>query len=220
VALPALPLIDDFQRPDENPLSDGGNWAQWSAPLAPMQLVSHVAVPNNGTQTNISQWQTLFAADQVCAGIMAQVSAAGGFGGSFYLLACSDTIGSVAYQITLAVNSPAHTFQSLFLFRLSDHPWSFLCSMANMPASWQAGDGLAINVNGRTIEAWYQRTGAWTLIDTADDATLSGGAAALGAGRAAIGINTGNANSPPAGWSSIYAGPGGQLFRLPLLGAG
>lgn len=218
--LPALPLLDDFQRPDESPLSDGGNWQQWSAPLAPMQLVSHVAVPTNGTQTNLSQWQTTFAADQVSAGIMAQVSLAGGFGGDFYLLACSDNIGSAAYQLHLAVTSPAKTFQLAALNRLSDHPWVKICTLVGLPATWQAGDGLALNVNGRTIEFWYARSGVWTMIDSADDAALSGGAPALGAGKMGFGGNTGNANSPPLGWSSVYGGVGGFLGRLPLLGAG
>jgi len=53
------PLLDDFNRPDENPLSGGGNWAQTDlgAWPTPMQLVNNSAT--RGANTSASYWTQL-----------------------------------------------------------------------------------------------------------------------------------------------------------------
>lgn len=59
------PLLDDFDRPNENPLSGGGNWAQTDSGAwpTPMQLVNNSAT--RGANTSASYWtQASFAAGE------------------------------------------------------------------------------------------------------------------------------------------------------------
>lgn len=216
--LPALPLLDDFNRPNESPLSDGGNWTSWGA-LTQCDLSGHRAVMH-AVGVNTSRWVgSIFAADQVCGATIAAWNLGGGDGGEFDLQACSDAIGSAAYRLELDVASPSPTPNYLHLRRLDPvTPWLKVCTTVGIRSPVQAGDQIAINVSGRTIEAWYSFAGAWVLIDSADDSVLSGGAPALGAGYAAIGFNLGGTTGPA--YSAAYGGVGGQLYRLPVLGAG
>jgi len=69
VSAPTTPILDDFNRADENPLSGGGNWAQVGAPCAvlggggPLALVSNEAT-RIGFIGCHSYWTTSFNADQ------------------------------------------------------------------------------------------------------------------------------------------------------------
>src|SRR5277367_4053597 len=48
---------DNFQRPDENPLSNSGNWANGGFQrLNPVQLVSHLIQPTSANIRNGSRW--------------------------------------------------------------------------------------------------------------------------------------------------------------------
>jgi hypothetical protein len=219
MALPALPLLDDFNRPDETPLSDGGNWVVWPT-FGTMNLRSHNAVRSTVASACYAQWTAqTFAASQVAAGTISGWNTSGGDGGDFLLLACSDNIGANAYEIELDVlASGAPAF--LHLRRLGAHAWLKVCTLVGLPATIAVGDGLALNINGQTIEAWYAVAGAWTLIDTADDFVLSGGNPAIGPGKVAIGGNLATVLTPGPAWSAAYGGVGGQLYRLPVLGAG
>jgi hypothetical protein len=219
VPLPALPLLDDFNRPDESPLSDGGNWGQWPG-FDQLDLVSHLARLSSA-HVNYSQWQAAtFSADQVAAGTMAAFNTAGGDGGEWSLLCCSDTIGSAAYALEFQVHSPSPTPVRFDLRRFGAHAWFSSGPIAAIPSPWQAGDAIALNIVGSTIEGYYARLGAWQLIFSADDFVLSGGQPPLGSGKVAIGGNLGVFLTPNPSYSAAYGGVGGQLYRLPLLGAG
>lgn len=216
--LPALPLLDDFNRANETPLSDAGSWTSWGA-LTQCNLSGHMAVMG-AVGVNASRWvfQT-FAANQAMSATIADWNHGGGDGGEFNLYACMDGAGSSAYKLELDVSSPIPTPNYLHLRRLDPlSPWLKVCTLVGIASPLTVGDQIALNVNGRTIEAWYARTGAWTLIDSADDAALSGGAAALGAGFGGIGFNLGGTTGPA--YSAAYGGSGGFLGRLPVLGAG
>lgn len=216
--LPALPLLDDFNRANETPLSDGGSWTSWGA-LTQCNLVGHQAVMG-AVGVNASRWVvTTFNADQAMSATIAAWNLGGGDGGEFDLYACMNALGSAAYKLELDVASPSPTPNYLHLRRLDPAtPWLKVCTLVGISSPLVAGDQIALNVSGRIIEAWYARTGAWTLIDSADDSVLSGGAAALGAGFGGIGFNLGGTTGPA--YSAAYGGSGGQLYRLPVLGAG
>jgi len=217
---PNPPTLDTFTRANENPLSDGGNFGAWGV-LNQEQLLSNKAA-DSASGVNISQWtRDTFAASQYVFGVIATWNLTGGDGGQFYLLGCSDNIGSAAYRIELQVTSPAGAPANLALRRLGAHAWFHPCTLTGLPANVAAGDSLGLGVNGSTIEAWYAIGGTWALIDTADDFTLSGGNPPIGPGRAAIGANI--AHTPPDGpqWSAFGAGPPGTSTGiLPLTGAG
>lgn len=64
---PSTPVLDDFNRPNENPLSDGGNWTGPFATNAGdvMAVVSNQVITATGIVSCSSYWQaTSFAQDQ------------------------------------------------------------------------------------------------------------------------------------------------------------
>ena len=55
------PIVDDFNRANENPLSGGGNWTTITS-IGGAQLVSN-AVAASGSTTAGSLWHTVFTGD-------------------------------------------------------------------------------------------------------------------------------------------------------------
>jgi hypothetical protein len=61
---PAQPLLDTFDRADENPLSFGGNWASATATFPnPLRVTGMQAGPSLATASNASFWVARLAAD-------------------------------------------------------------------------------------------------------------------------------------------------------------
>jgi hypothetical protein len=185
-------LLDDFNRADENPLSKGGAWAKFP-PVAPseMEVVGATAMPTSTSGLPASYW-----IPSQWGGKVAVAAAFAGFpfGDVDYdLYACADLLGSY-YSLELSTHrgilSPGTvTVNHINLRRVGS--WFHSCSLAAMPSTIAVGQQYGLFVNGRSIEAWYDDSGTganWTLIDSADDAALSG-AAALPAGYVAFGVN-------------------------------
>lgn len=61
---PTTPVLDNFNRANESPLSGGGNWG-FGGLLDQLRLVSNEAAGGAGSSSSISRWNpTVFAADQ------------------------------------------------------------------------------------------------------------------------------------------------------------
>lgn len=55
--IPVTPVLDFFDRADENPLSGGGNWlAFFTATTSPLQLLSHAVTGTSTTRASQSYW--------------------------------------------------------------------------------------------------------------------------------------------------------------------
>lgn len=221
---PNPPLLDSFLRANEIPLTGDGvttGWAAWTGDPRP-DLVSDLVQVATGGGAGVARWTLgTFAASQAASIEIAGLSSSGGQAGEFQVFCCipNPALGT-AYSLDLIVDGifrPAH----FYLRRLVDHGWIHDTLPGPTPATVTVGDAIGLGVNGRTIEAWYRSANVWTLIGTADDATLSGGAAALGAGYAAFRIANPAPTGPNVKIGQWRAGPYDQrLYRLPVLGAG
>lgn len=56
MAFPTTGILDDFNRPNESPLSDGGNWLSRNTTANELQLVSHFARGVDATTLSSRYW--------------------------------------------------------------------------------------------------------------------------------------------------------------------
>jgi hypothetical protein len=159
----ATPILDSFNRANENPLSGGGNWSAFSS--NGVQLLNN-AVASSGAGTSTSGWKDLYAGDIEAratvlistdnAGLMAE-AALNGSGLSGYLW---------QWQ---GANSPA-TFA---LYREDANVFTTLATFNGF--SLDPGDQLALRVIGNSVQGWIYHLGSWQQVASATDTTYRTG---------------------------------------------
>jgi hypothetical protein len=190
-AAPAL--ISDFTGADENPLSEGGNWANLNSSGSPLQRISN-AVAGSAAADCHSYWTPAnFGPDLEAyatlpnvvgnVGIVARVQGEGGAGtwDGYRVRAVG---GSNTAQSSVVTNATV----------------TVLISVAQ---TWSANDKIGMRVEGSTIQMWRQAAGSgdWNLMATAVDTTYSS------AGK--IGLNCG---STTVRIDDFYAATDSNLF--------
>jgi YD repeat-containing protein len=213
---PTTPLLDDFDRPDENPLSQGGNWAQsavgggsWSASGfhidAPLRLAGGMAAdqPPSGASYNGSAWtaQPLPPGDS-------EVWAVQGLG----------TAGNTneGMGLFLSLQNPTSASWSGYAGRFYDvigpdlwQIWRIdagagtVIGAISLEDSMQAGDTLLLRRSGSALELWRGRAGVWVLKVAATDSAYTGGDPGLW-------IGTDDARWNGFGAGAVAAGAGDQ----------
>lgn len=153
---------DTFQRPDEAPLSDSGNWLQGNQG-AQANLTSHLAVSTTPANASRAYWTPTFPADQY-----SQITLASDFNSS-------SIVGS-------DVRNPAGASNTQYEFFVTPTSWtlrSIISGTANIIASgsatFSAGDVIGIAIINETIFCLQNGT----LITVQADSNLSSGNAAI-----------------------------------------
>jgi peptidoglycan/xylan/chitin deacetylase (PgdA/CDA1 family) len=164
----STPILDNFNRANENPLSGGGNWSSLSGGGA--QLLNN-AVASSGTGTSTSGWKTSYTGDVEAratvlissdnAGVMTDASLNGAGQLSGYLW---------QWQ---GANSPA-TFA---LYREDANVFTTLATFSGFLLD--PGDQLALQVIGSSVQGWVYHLGSWQQVASATDTTYSSGKLAL-----------------------------------------
>lgn len=170
MAFPTTPLLDTFNRANENPVSGGGNWL---SPLKNgqnfLQLVSNTVTTQAIEQRCSSYWSASFTADQeVYCDIPDFESLL-----SLHIRQSSpDTISRDGYSIELSgLTGPGN----IAFFRSDSASDTSIGS--TISASFTVGDGIGLSIVGSTLSV-YQRAGAsgtWLLLGTATDSTHASG---------------------------------------------
>jgi peptidoglycan/xylan/chitin deacetylase (PgdA/CDA1 family) len=158
------PILDDFNRANESPLSGGGNWSALSSGGA--QLVSN-AVASSGVGTTTSGWKNSYTGDvEARATILISTDNAG-------LVADASLNGSNQLSGYLwqwqGANSPA-TFA---LYREDANVFTTLATFAGF--SLEPGDQLALRVVGDSVQGWVYHLGSWQRVASATDTTYRTG---------------------------------------------
>jgi peptidoglycan/xylan/chitin deacetylase (PgdA/CDA1 family) len=158
------PVLDDFNRANESPLSGGGNWSALSSGGA--QLLNN-AVASSGTGTTTSGWKDSYTGDVEAratvlistdnAGLMADASLNG-----------TGQLSGYLWQWQGA-NSPA-TFA---LYREDANAFTTLATFAGF--SLDPGDQLALRVIGDSVQGWVYHLGSWQQVASATDTTYRTG---------------------------------------------
>jgi peptidoglycan/xylan/chitin deacetylase (PgdA/CDA1 family) len=158
------PILDSFNRANENPLSGGGNWSALSSGGA--QLLNN-AVASSGAGTTTSGWKASYTGDiEARATVLISTDNAG-------LMANATLNGSGQLSGYLwqwqGANSPA-TFA---LYREDANVFTTLATFAGF--SLDPGDQLALRVIGDSVQGWVYHLGSWQQVASATDTTYRTG---------------------------------------------
>jgi peptidoglycan/xylan/chitin deacetylase (PgdA/CDA1 family) len=158
------PILDNFNRANENPLSGGGNWGSISS-LGSAQLVSN-AVASPSSTTAASLWRTVFSGDVETyatiptstnnAGLYAETTLSSG-NANGYLWQWQGSDVSPAFRLYRADNNVLTTLGTFSGFALT------------------AGDKLALRVIGDSVQGWVYHLGGWQQVSSATDTTYRTG---------------------------------------------
>lgn len=178
-------VLDNFDRPDENPLSGGGNWAKLNSNATTDLAVSSntiVQSPASAVLIAASYWTQSSALE--FTEVKATIAVAPGNGAFTYLFARLQDVGGAdtydGYRFTVRRVSGNTTFTISLITNVAPTTLSSV-TQVGIP---QVGDKLGARASGSTLELWYYQvsTGAWQLITVATDATYATGYMGIGIG--------------------------------------
>lgn len=166
-------MLDDFDRADENPLSQGGNWENFAA--IPCRVVSNECASAAGNGIAAYVGLNLGTVQECWCEF-----------GSF-VLAVNQSIYATA---RVTINGAANTWsgyamiwayngitEQIQLRRIVNNVETVLAFQD--PFSMTAGDRIAVRTDESRIEGWTYNGGVWTLRLTATDATITSGEVGL-----------------------------------------
>jgi peptidoglycan/xylan/chitin deacetylase (PgdA/CDA1 family)/N-acetyl-beta-hexosaminidase len=158
------PILDNFNRANENPLSGGGNWSSVFSGGA--QLLNN-AVASSNTGTSTSAWRNSYTGDVEAratvlipgnnAGVMTDATVNG-----------SGQLSGYLWQWQ-GGNSPA-TFA---LYREDTDNFTQLATFNGFLLT--AGDQIALQVIGSSVQGWVYHLGSWQQVASATDTTYRTG---------------------------------------------
>lgn len=169
MALPATPMLDDFSRPDESPLSWGGKWANADTSLVgSIDLVSQRAV--GGEDIGFRYWTPL--PNLVDSEVYVELRTVGG---STYTLIRAGGVGGAGALdgYVLSINS-----STLTLSRLDNAV--FAANLGSRAFVRQAGDVVVLRAVGPTITVYVVRAGSVIQALSGSDKTYTSGFIGIG----------------------------------------
>jgi RHS repeat-associated protein len=167
--VPATPVLDTFNRPNELPVSQGGNWAPAGFVGTPANLVSQALHPSSDSSSSYRQAQ--YTGDMEAYYTIAVPPASST--GQYLFIALQD-VGTAAFDGYALVFGNGS-------FELRRYDNGAVIALASASAAGAgAGDKLLLRRVGTTVEGWLFDAGAWTLKVSASNQTLYGGAGRIG----------------------------------------
>ena len=172
IVLPTEPLVvlDDFDRPNESPLSGGGAWgtgANGSGERC-LKVVSNQLASNKSTTCTSFRSGTQYGPD---VEVSARVSTLPGSGNHVRLKGRLQQPGTSGYDgYMLRTNQLAGT-DELYLERIDN---GAILRLRTATKELAAGDTLLLRIRGSSLEAWVKSGGAWTLVTSVVDTRYAG----------------------------------------------
>ena len=173
-----LPILDSFNRRNENPLSDAGRWSNGviGSSEAGLRVVSNTLACTKSTTCTAWRNNVTYGPDTE---VWARVATLPGTGNQFRLYAALQQAGLSNHSgYMLRTNQLAGTDQ-LSLERIDGGAIVTRLTVAHELA---VGDTVLLRVKAATLEAWVKRGATWSLLGSVVDTTYSA------AGRVAVGI--------------------------------
>ena len=165
-----LPTVDDFNRANENPLSDAGRWTNGinGSAESGLYVTSNSLACSKTTTCTAWRNSAQYGPD---VEVWGRVSALPGAGNPFRLLARVQQPGTSTYDgYMLRPNQLAGTDQ--VLFERVDNG-SFV-SLLTVTQEFAAGDVFMLRVKGSTMEGWRYDGSVWSRLGTVSDSTYPG----------------------------------------------
>lgn len=191
-AFPTNPVLDTFDRANENPLANGN----WLGPVvttdSTMKILTNVAA-SAGTFSE-SYWNTrIFGPKEETYVIMSTKSANGGASFVQLRLVTPNTSGASGYEFDAA---PVAGTDTAYILRMDNATFTQIGS--TFTQEWAAGDSLGLEAIGNTITAYRKpAAGSWGSVTSATDTTYPN------AGYISIGVNDATARLNDFGGGTI-----------------
>lgn len=159
-------LLTDFVGADENPLSDGGNWATTFTTRDPLQRKSNTAQPSTGSNPNYSHWTTPFDASLIDPLEVFACSEGGQLGAALetWRINLWTTVGGTS------VNGYELYFGGGLSKNWVLNKW-VSSSGTNLDTAPYTGypERIGLRLNGSEVEGWGMFASTWTLMVSATD---------------------------------------------------
>lgn len=168
-AFPTTGLIDNFNRADENPLSDGGLWTTAIfVGHSALQVLDNQVVPIAAAGSGYRNTATFTDVE-----VFATVSVLGEDDTEIFVLmgriVSPGTAGVDGYGVAL---EPRASGDAIVLYRFVD---SIATGINSILQNVAVGDSIGLRVEGTTVEVWWKPSaGAWTFLFSGTDATIVG----------------------------------------------
>lgn len=170
MAFPTTPVLDSFNRADENPLGNG----TWTAPAlgdsGSPQVLSNQCAPDGAVANyNAAVWSSAFGADQEAYFTLAVK----GTGTTFVYLASRMTSETLLTWAGYTLQIPTGT-NSVWTLNKVVAGWSTIIgTTATQLVS--AGDSVGCSIVGTTFTMQYKAAaGSWTALNTVTNTAISG----------------------------------------------
>jgi hypothetical protein len=173
---PDPPIVDNFNRADENPLSDGGRWSPLNGYA--LKVVSGQLASTNSTA---QAWRNdvRYGLDQDVKVTIAVKPGSGAYNGDFVRMYVRLQMPNIWDGYALRLYNNTSGTDQIILERFTG---GSATTMATFNQEVFPGDKLRLRAVGSTIEAWINNSGAWVELGFATDSTY------LGVGYVAVGI--------------------------------
>ncbi|HSG12453.1 MAG TPA: hypothetical protein VLA22_01140, partial [Gaiellaceae bacterium] len=166
-----LPILDSFDRRNENPLSDSGRWTNGIGGSAEVGLrVVSRSVLACTKSTICSAWRN-DASYGPDSEVWATISTLPGDGNELRLYARLQGAGASTYDGYLLRASQLPGTDELYLERVDDGTALTLLTLSRELA---VGDVLLLRVSGSTLEAWLRSGASWSLVGSVASSTYPG----------------------------------------------
>ena len=200
MAFPSTPVLDNFNRSNENPLSGSGDW---DGPLrgdggVELQLLSNAVESAVSEQRGSSYWVASFTADQEVYADIAGLEQVMGI-----YARCTNPGGGSLDGYGLVISSLSGP-NNIALNRIDDASETVLGSAFS--ASLTIGEAVGLELVGTTITVYHRGAGGWSSLGSRTDGTYNN-AGVIGIDSAAFG--TGNKIDNFGGGAHVADGGGG-----------
>lgn len=168
MAFPTTPVLDNFNRANENPLSGGGNWLGPLFGSGPQLLLASNQVDTAvSEQRGSSYWSASFAADQEVYCDVPAIEQVVGL--SFRQVNTGGATRSGYHVEVVSLSGPGN-----ILVSRTDND-SDTALGVSMSANLNASDGIGVSIVGSTISVYTKISGTWSLLGTRTDSTYTSG---------------------------------------------
>jgi len=172
VPVQPLPTLDDFNRPDELPVSDSGRWSGATGvngtPEGCLKVVSNQLASNKTTTCTGWRSNTQYGPDTE---VWTRIGVLPGANNHIRLKARLQQVGTTGYDGYMLRTNQLAGADEVALERIDNGVFVRLLTLSRELA---AGDTLLLRVKGSTLEAWHNDGTTWTRLGTTSDSTYAG----------------------------------------------
>lgn len=211
----SLPFSTDFIGANENPLSDGGNWAKLATGWQAIRRVSNVAKAAAYTDSYDDAYSLVQIADVADVEVIATLYRANATFGEYELLLRMGDDSSHVYGYECLCNTSGGVQIVRWDMVGGNHnDWHDITGATSSPGNLANGHQLRATAIGSTI-TFYHRTsevGSWSQIGTASDSQYATGKVGI-----AHYIHASGGNIDDLGFTAFWATPANSPTGTPVL---